>query len=100
MICLSVQSLSSSLCGPLKQPNPSVDQLFEVIYCHFGIRLKMQFIQKQPFCHGRFYASIWSLWLHFFFIIPKYLFFEPCLFFQSKRLQPLKMCFELAFYIS
>lgn len=33
-------------CGPLKwaEPNPNVALVFEVIYCHFAIKFKMQFI--------------------------------------------------------
>lgn len=62
-ICIVVQSLLRSLHGPLKwaEYNPSVAQSFEVTYHHFTIIFKVQFGQKQPFCHGMFYASIWLL---------------------------------------
>lgn len=67
----------------------------------------MQFTKKRPpfLCHGRFLClHMVAFGCFFFFIIPEnlfYFFFQPLLIFPKSELsQPVKMCFELAFYIT
>lgn len=95
MICFRAQSLSISFHDSLQwtEPNPTIAQLFEVIYCLSAIMLKMQFIQKQPLCH--WYASIWVLFTRFFpqVSVSWVLLVAP----KCKTFQALQMCFELEF---